>query len=48
MMERRKTRKIMIGSVAVGGDAPISVESMTKSDSRRVEETGSDQHTVDC
>lgn len=26
---RRKTRKIMVGKVAVGGDAPISVQSMT-------------------
>ena len=25
---RRKTRKIQVGSVAVGGDAPISVQSM--------------------
>ncbi|MDA8265838.1 MAG: flavodoxin-dependent (E)-4-hydroxy-3-methylbut-2-enyl-diphosphate synthase [Actinomycetota bacterium] len=27
--ERRKTRQIKVGSVAVGGDAPISVQSMT-------------------
>jgi (E)-4-hydroxy-3-methylbut-2-enyl-diphosphate synthase len=26
---RRKSRKIMVGNVAVGGDAPISVQSMT-------------------
>ena len=26
---RRKTRQIMVGSVPVGGDAPISVQSMT-------------------
>jgi (E)-4-hydroxy-3-methylbut-2-enyl-diphosphate synthase len=25
---RRKTRQIMVGKVAVGGDAPISVQSM--------------------
>ena len=29
MINRRKTRKIMVGNVAVGGDAPISVQSMT-------------------
>ena len=29
MYERRKTRQIHVGSVAVGGDAPISVQSMT-------------------
>ena len=27
--KRRKTRRIMYGSVAVGGDAPISIQSMT-------------------
>ncbi|NLF05083.1 MAG: flavodoxin-dependent (E)-4-hydroxy-3-methylbut-2-enyl-diphosphate synthase, partial [Actinomycetales bacterium] len=26
---RRKTRKIAVGKVAVGGDAPVSVQSMT-------------------
>ena len=26
---RRKSRKIMVGNVAVGGDAPITVQSMT-------------------
>jgi (E)-4-hydroxy-3-methylbut-2-enyl-diphosphate synthase len=26
---RRKTRQIMVGKVAVGGDAPVSVQSMT-------------------
>ena len=29
---RRKTRKIYVGDVAVGGDAPISVQSMTNTD----------------
>ena len=29
MIERRKTRQIMVGDVAVGGDAPISVQTMT-------------------
>ncbi len=28
-IERRKSRKIMVGDVAVGGDAPIAVQSMT-------------------
>ncbi|MFD7401497.1 4-hydroxy-3-methylbut-2-en-1-yl diphosphate synthase, partial [Streptomyces sp. NPDC059866] len=27
--ERRKSRQIQVGSVAVGGDAPVSVQSMT-------------------
>ena len=29
LAERRKTRQIRVGDVAVGGDAPISVQSMT-------------------
>ena len=28
-IQRRKSRQIMVGNVAVGGDAPISVQSMT-------------------
>ena len=28
-MERRKTRQIQVGKVKIGGDAPISVQSMT-------------------
>src|ERR671931_2590731 len=28
MLERRKSRQIRVGSVAVGGDAPVSVQSM--------------------
>src|SRR4030042_6241069 len=38
-MKRRKTRQISIGSVKVGGDAPISVQSMTKTDSRDIRKT---------
>jgi (E)-4-hydroxy-3-methylbut-2-enyl-diphosphate synthase len=36
---RRRTRQILVGKVPVGGDAPISVQSMTKTDSRDVEAT---------
>ena len=39
MIERRKTRQISIGSVKVGGNAPISVQSMTKTDTRDVPRT---------
>lgn len=39
MIPRRKTRQISIGSVKVGGDAPISVQSMTKTDTRDVQKT---------
>ncbi|MBA3907084.1 MAG: flavodoxin-dependent (E)-4-hydroxy-3-methylbut-2-enyl-diphosphate synthase, partial [Pseudonocardiales bacterium] len=37
--ERRKTRQIMVGNVAVGGDAPISVQSMTTTKTADVEGT---------
>ena len=36
---RRKSRQIMVGSVAVGGDAPISVQSMTNTETCDVEAT---------
>ena len=29
IIKRRKTKKINVGKVAVGGDAPITVQSMT-------------------
>ncbi len=36
---RRKTRPVTVGSVTVGGDAPISVQSMTNTDTRDVAAT---------
>ena len=36
---RRKTRQIKIGDVAVGGGAPIVVQSMTKTDTRNIRAT---------
>ena len=36
---RRKTRQIMVGSVPVGGDAPVSVQSMTTTKTADVEGT---------
>ena len=38
-IKRRKTRQIQIGSVAVGGDAPISVQSMTNTETCDVDAT---------
>ena len=29
MIHRKKTHQVMVGDVAVGGDAPVSVQSMT-------------------
>jgi (E)-4-hydroxy-3-methylbut-2-enyl-diphosphate synthase len=39
LFPRRKTRQIRIGDVLVGGGAPISVQSMTKTDTRDVRAT---------
>ncbi len=39
MTPRRKTRQIKVGGLPVGGDAPITVQSMTKTDTRDVEAT---------
>jgi len=36
---RRKSRKIMVGNVAVGGDAPVSVQTMTNTETTDVEAT---------
>lgn len=51
-IKRRKSRQIMVGNVAVGGDAPISVQSMTNTETcdvdatvgqiRRLEDAGAD------
>lgn len=38
-IKRRKSRQIKVGSVLVGGDAPISVQSMTCTDTMDVEST---------
>jgi (E)-4-hydroxy-3-methylbut-2-enyl-diphosphate synthase len=39
MIHRRKTRQIQLGKLKVGGDAPITVQSMTKTDTRDVRAT---------
>ncbi len=36
---RRKTRKIKLGNVEIGGNAPISIQSMTNTDTRDAETT---------
>lgn len=38
-IQRRKSRKIQVGSVAIGGDAPIAVQSMTNTDTCDVDAT---------
>ena len=38
-IERRKSRQIMVGNIAIGGDAPISVQTMTNTDTKDVKAT---------
>ncbi|MCC5986977.1 MAG: flavodoxin-dependent (E)-4-hydroxy-3-methylbut-2-enyl-diphosphate synthase [Pararhodobacter sp.] len=38
-IERRKSRQVMVGAVPVGGDAPISVQTMTNTDTTDVAAT---------
>ncbi|RLB17193.1 MAG: 4-hydroxy-3-methylbut-2-en-1-yl diphosphate synthase [Deltaproteobacteria bacterium] len=38
-MKRKKTRQIRVGDVAIGGGAPVSVQSMTNTDTREVAST---------
>ncbi|PZQ36550.1 MAG: 4-hydroxy-3-methylbut-2-en-1-yl diphosphate synthase, partial [Ectopseudomonas oleovorans] len=38
-IKRRQSRKIWVGSVPVGGDAPIAVQSMTNTDTNDVAAT---------
>jgi (E)-4-hydroxy-3-methylbut-2-enyl-diphosphate synthase len=57
-IERRQSRQIMVGAVPVGGDAPISVQTMTNTPTedasatidqiRRCEEAGADIIRVSC
>jgi (E)-4-hydroxy-3-methylbut-2-enyl-diphosphate synthase len=57
-IERRKSRQIMVGAVPVGGEAPITVQSMTNTPTsdaaatidqiRKLEEAGADIVRVSC
>jgi (E)-4-hydroxy-3-methylbut-2-enyl-diphosphate synthase len=38
-MERRKSRKVKVGNIYVGGDAPITIQSMTTTRTKNVEDT---------
>jgi len=38
-VDRRKTKKIKVGNIYVGGDSPISVQSMNNTDTRNIIET---------
>jgi len=39
VIQRRKTKQIQLGKVKIGGDAPITVQSMTKTDTRDLRAT---------
>ena len=39
MLERRKTRQVQVGKVSVGGDAPVSIQSMTTTKTADVDGT---------
>ncbi len=45
---RRKTRQIKVGKVKIGGDAPISVQSMTTTDTRNVTATVEQIHQLEA
>ena len=57
-ISRRQSRQIMVGNVAVGGDAPVTVQTMTNTPTsdakatidqiRRCEEAGADIIRVSC
>jgi (E)-4-hydroxy-3-methylbut-2-enyl-diphosphate synthase len=38
-LQRRKSRQIKVGTVAIGGDAPVAVQSMTNTDTRDIHST---------
>ena len=38
-MNRKKTRKVKVGNIYIGGDSKVSVQSMTNTDTRDVEAT---------
>ena len=47
MIQRKKTKQIMVGQVAIGDNAPIAVQSMTNTDTRDVEATVSQIHQLE-
>jgi (E)-4-hydroxy-3-methylbut-2-enyl-diphosphate synthase len=47
MIHRRQTRQVRVGSLLIGGGAPISVQSMTNTDTRDVEATVSQIHRLE-
>jgi (E)-4-hydroxy-3-methylbut-2-enyl-diphosphate synthase len=48
MIVRRRTRQIKVGGVAIGGESPISVQSMTNTDTRDVPRTVAQIHRLEA
>lgn len=47
MITRKNTRQISVGNVKIGGDAPIAVQSMTNTDTRNIDSTVAQIHTLE-
>jgi (E)-4-hydroxy-3-methylbut-2-enyl-diphosphate synthase len=47
LRERRKSKKVMVGDVGIGGDSPISVQSMTNTKTYDIESTVKQIHTLE-
>lgn len=47
MIKRRRTRSVPVGSVEIGGDAPISIQSMTKTHTDDIEATVRQIHELE-
>lgn len=48
MAERRKTRTVKVGNVRIGSDYPVSIQSMTKTDTRDVDATVNEIHALEA
>ena len=47
MIQRRKSRKVKVGKLYIGGDAPVTVQSMTTTDTRDVKATLEQVHGLE-
>jgi len=47
MLQRRKSRKVKVGKLYIGGDAPIPVQSMTTTDTTDVQATIKQIHDLE-
>lgn len=47
LKERRKSKKVMVGNVGIGGDSPISVQSMTNTKTYDIESTTKQIHALE-